>query len=228
MKTSLLKDKSTTSFGFIASLVLLGICTTVSLANPQIVFSDSNFSQSQYVSGMSINFGNGGVGSTIFGTGKVTISSTVTPGSASYSGHSDIIMCKWAKYTPSNQGAISTISWKQTVSCNEAQGQSGAVLFIFQGGKYFRSLVPVNVGSNGLVISKTGLTSNNFDEVVSGMPSASAPQGINFNSHPDFTSSGATMQFGIGAGKSAGQGAPGSKASARLIVDDWEVKVVPQ
>lgn len=207
------------------STMLLGltVAACIVMANPLATFSDSAFATNHYTS-LTPSYGNGGPANVTVGGGKVTIVVGVNA-TTGYSWRSAYVMCNWAKWNPATQGAISRISYKETATVQSSLGQVGVGLVLAQGAgssvKYYRAWTPLNSAPGNQAVALNNLTAASFEELD---PSFSSANGVNANSHPDLSSNGGPIQFGILRMKSARTG----KAEARTTCEDWSVEVTPQ
>ncbi|MCY2925529.1 MAG: PEP-CTERM sorting domain-containing protein [Planctomycetota bacterium] len=131
-----------------------------------------------------------------------------------------------AFYTPSTQGAISYIDYKEdsinfvpaTVVPGNGQGSG---LLILQNGKYYRQqnpllVMPYSGYSNWTANSAPGLLSTDFAEVtLAGI--------VNVGSNPDFSAAGSIMQLGFYRGNSGNTG-----YNTDCGIDNWSVNIVPE
>lgn len=131
-----------------------------------------------------------------------------------------------AFYTPSTQGAISYIDYKEdsinfvpaTVVPGNGQGSG---LLILQSGKYYRQqnpllVMPYSGYSNWTANPAPGLLAADFAEVtLAGI--------VNGGSNPDFSAAGSIMQLGFYRGNSGNTG-----YNTDCGIDNWSVNIVPE
>lgn len=130
-----------------------------------------------------------------------------------------------AFYNPSTQGAITSIDYSEDsinfvpTAIVPGNGQ-GTGLAILQGGVFYRQQNPILVmpfvtHSNWTLNQSLGLLAADFAEVT--------PAGVVLPfSNPDFSVSGAVMQFGFWRGNSGNGG-----YNTDCGIDNWHVNIVP-
>jgi len=121
--------------------------------------------------------------------------------------HSEVADVYWGvgarhgtSVNPATLGGIATIDYAQNARIGSPDGAAQAVLLI-QNGKYYRTAfnaIPPDSGSSSLLFTGAGLTANAFGEFNGtsygyGIP---ADGRANFLSNPDFSATGAPIQFG--------------------------------
>ncbi len=127
-----------------------------------------------------------------------------------------------AFYTPSSQGAITSINYSEDSInfVNQPGGGQATGLAILQNGIYYRQQTPILVMpfipfSAWTANSAPGLTASSFAEVT--------PAGIvNISSNPDFSATGTIMQLGFSRGNSAN-----GNINTDCGIDNWRVSIIP-
>jgi hypothetical protein len=127
-----------------------------------------------------------------------------------------------AFYTPSSQGAITSINYSEDSInfVNQGGNGQGSGLAILQNGIYYRQQSPILVMpfatfSSWAPNAAPGLTATSFAEVT--------PAGIvNIGNNPDFSATGSIMQLGFWRGNSANQ-----NFNTDCGIDNWHVDIIP-
>ncbi len=123
-------------------------------------------------------------------------------------------------YTPSSQGAISSINYSEDSIAFSGPGNvQGGGLAIIQGGRTYVQRLPIFVmplpAFSTWTAQSTVITASDMyelDNTGSFLPS----------SNPDFTIAGTIMQFGFWRGNSANQ-----NVNTDAGIDNWRVEVIP-
>ena len=220
------------SFGSKITAVKLSIVwlLAAAAANAQVVFQDDTFANGNWTATKIFDGTSGSAGT--FSAGQV--GSGGAPGSyrettLGTSGAGVIVVAQemsGAVYNPAVSGAISGLSYIFSVSATsvtpDLDPSPGTYveisLLIKQGGVYYSgqtstTLSPDEVGIGWAGSGQSGLTGSNFSLV----------QGQSGAAQPDFSSSGAPLQFGYMT-SNQGLGTPDSNAST-TGVDNWSVSV---
>lgn len=215
------------------TFVIIGLTCFAGQAHANTTFMDGVFAPATWASSTVTNTGGSGSTSveTQFLTGgnpnefmRIDLTLHVNgPDSAVWSLNTN----NTAFYNPVSQGAITSINYSEdsrNFAPNNAGNVQGTGLLIVQGGKVFTQRNPVLVMpspgfSNWAPNSAPGLVAADLWELTN-------TGTLIFNSNPDFSATGGTMQFGFWRGASSGTTGSGTYFRDAGI-DNWRVEIVP-
>ena len=199
-------------------------------ANASVVFSDGNFADTDWSHKVYAS-GSGGsqTASQELAGGNpdsfLHIQNTVnTPDSITWVG--GYFLKKGAVYEPSVSGAIQSVDYgEDAIMFSGFGGGQASFMVIAQADNiYFQfPYLGTNFGQWSQIIQK-GLTAKNFVQFDFSRCNIE-PACLNLSSHPDFSTSGATMTFGFGSANAARVGASGYTIDGGI--DNWQVTINP-
>ena len=124
-----------------------------------------------------------------------------------------------ASYDPS-QGAILTLDFRIDIKKFTGGGLDvDAALMLEQNGMFYRTNVLLTMSNNWTTLSQTGYTQNSFGKIV-GDPTGTGSI-VDFTMHPDFSSTGAPINFGFASGHSTSVGGGGYTIMEGF--DNWSI-----